>query len=105
MGQPHRRSAVTDRSNVTILDLGFDVRELVVSTIDEWKRERDRWAPDDGHTAAELAAELGIAPRTFSRRLREGVQSGRYIKGVGLRRNACGASIRVPVYRINKERP
>lgn len=100
MGHAYRSAARAGGHNVTVLGIDFDYRELIVSTIKEWKAALTAGESDEGHTAAELATALGISARTMERRLRAGVRDGRYLVGKATRTSAIGSVVTVPVYRL-----
>ena len=100
MGQSHSRPACSGSADIRILNVGFNYKELIMSTIAEWREEITLGVSSDGHTSSELADALGVAPRTMRRKLRAGVASGRFVLGKAIRTNRDGANQPVTVYQI-----
>lgn len=70
---------------------------------EEWSRERRQDAGDPGLSVAELMPILGVGRTRTKKLVRDGIEEGRYIEGVGYRKDRHGILKPVPVYRVAKE--
>ena len=57
---------------------------------------------DDGQTSKEIRKAIGKSKAVVQSWLKEEIEAGRLVKGIGVRASETGARIRVPVYRPAK---
>lgn len=76
---------------------------ISVHEVEDWAKAMDGLSPatdDDGHTAKELVAALGLCKWSVLRYLDRLLKAGECVRGTSRRRGVDGVLRRTPVYRL-----